>query len=439
MFTNIMKTKILLAAAVVLSSVAACFSQPPGQPAITGPLSWSDCVSMAMRNNPQLASSEDSVEASKYSYYGSHNGILPQISLSHSYSQSGTVVTPTTVIPTGATTEWEAAGSISLNIFNKSQYATIAAALASLTQAQANNRQTSAQVRLNLRTAFCQLLYAQKNIEVSQNIVNMRDVESQLVTLRYNSGTEYKGNMLEAKAELLQAQADLAQSKRDFRTDQRLLCQQLGLDEFTVITVTNTLTVQDPGQLPEHNEEALLANRPDVSLQEAVVKGSEASLSQANSSLWPTLSGNYTSNMYGPQEFPSSQSYQYGLTLKYSLFGGGLTAAYDSISSAKNNLKKSKQDLRAVRENAIASIESSWSSFKQAMDSEKVNEALLEAPRVRNEEADIHYDSGLLTYDNWEIIASARISQERQTIQAELSAQTAEAAWENALGKQLGE
>jgi hypothetical protein len=68
-----------------------------------------------------------------------------------------------------------------------------------------------------------------------------------------------------------------------------------------------------------------------------------------------------------------------------------------------------------------------------------VQQALLAAARQRSAEADVRYQSGLLTYDNWEIIVSDRISTERQAISAKLAAVNAEAAWERSLGKGLGE
>ena len=68
-----------------------------------------------------------------------------------------------------------------------------------------------------------------------------------------------------------------------------------------------------------------------------------------------------------------------------------------------------------------------------------MQQALLAAARQRSAEADVRYQSGLLTYDNWEIIVSDRISTERQAISAKLAAVNAEAAWERSLGKGLGE
>lgn len=428
-----MKMKIIVA---LVCCVVYCGSTGFSQSlSSNSPLSWQDCVSIAAKNNPAIASSRYALEAGKASYYGSYNGILPQVNLSHSYSDSQNGINNS-----GNNAVWETQAAASLNLFNMSQFSSIEASRALVAQAEANQRAASALLRFNLAKAFYQMLYAQKNVEVSKNIVHMRDEEAQLVTLRYNSGTEYKGNMLSAKAQLLQATADLDQAERDVRTAQRALDQQLGYDDFVVVSVTSTLVINEPGDLPK-DEPLLLAHRPDINLQNAVIKSVEASLDQSRSSLWPTLSANYSlvsSNQNEADTFQNFQS-EWGVLLNYPLFGAGPTASYYARKAATSNLLKAKEDLRAATQNALVDIETAWSNFKGAIDQSVVANALLDAARVRNDEADIRYDSGLMTYDNWEIIASDRINQERQAIQAQLNEFNAAATWDNALGKQLEE
>ncbi|MCX5782334.1 MAG: TolC family protein [Elusimicrobia bacterium] len=429
-----MKIKVIITIAISLV-MPICLVPVFGQTVRTdSPLSWTDCVTLALSNNADLSSSRYALAASKSSYKGSYNAVLPQVALSNSYSSSDN---PSS---TGGANSgnWQAQASANLNIFNKAAYASIQGAKAQTTQQQANARQVSSLLRFNLRKAFAQLLFAQKNIEVSKNIVAMRREEAQMVILRYNSGRESKGNMLRANAQSLQAKADLAQSERDLRTARAVLNRQLGLDDFTAIAVTGTLnTTQAPPDAPK-DERALMKDRPDVALQEAAVKSAETGLSQSESSFWPVLSANYSFSGSGPNEIPSLYS-SWGVGLQYPLFGGGPTATYYARSAAKNNLEKARQDLRSVREQAIVDIETSWSTFAGAVDQLRVQSALLEASRQRNDEANIRYDSGLLTYDNWEIIVSDRVNQERQAIQAQLNSVTAEAAWLKALGKPIEE
>jgi outer membrane protein TolC len=225
----------------------------------------------------------------------------------------------------------------------------------------------------------------------------------------------------------------------DVRAAQKTLDRQLGLDDFRPLAATGTLTAQAPPESPKVDE-TLLSMRPDVAVQEAVVKGFAASLSQARSTLWPNLSFNYSRSRTGPSEFPSAQyGWSFSGLLSYPLFSGGPTAAYYGVTAAKANLEKARQDLRATRDSAITDLETSWTDFARASAQARVQADLLAAARQRNVEADVRYDSGLMSYDNWEIISTDRINQERQTLSSRLNSVLAEAAWEQALGKQLGE
>jgi len=421
--------KRIVALAMCLAWAAGAAAQEQPAPA-SKPLTWADCVALALRKNPDLASSFAAAEAQRAAYRGSFNGVMPSLTLSNGYSDSSSNLTGN---------RWSAQATADMDLFNPAKLAGIRSASASLTQAEANRRLTSASVRFNLWQAFMQVLFAERSIEVNRRILQLRDNDARLVALRYDSGRESKGNMLRAKAQLQQAQADLNQAMRNLRADQTALDRQLGLDDFQRVEATGTLTALPPPAFPE-DPSSWLARRPDVAVQQAVVEGARASLSSARSSLWPTLSGNYTRGRLGRDEFPSSgYSWIGGLTLSYPLFGGGPTSTYYAIKAADRSLERAQQDLRSVRDQAVTDLETSWASYAGAVDQVSVQEQLLEAARQRNDEADVRYASGLLTYDNWEIIASDRINQERQAVSADYNAAVGQAGWERAIGKGLGE
>lgn len=394
-------------------------------------MTWEDCVSVAMRLNPDLGAASLGRDAGRSGYLGSFSGLLPQLSLSNSFSDSYSA---------GPTTQhWSAQGTLSMRLFDAARLADIRSASASYDRASAALRQTSTDLRFNLRRAFLQLLFSQEAIEVSRRIAAMRRRGSELVTLRYDSGRESRGNMLRAQAQLLQAEADLAQAERDLRTARRSVDRQLGYDEFKAVTATGTWSASQPPELPG-DVGALVSKRPDVQAQQASIRGAQAGLESARGSLWPALSASYSRTAAGRTEFPSGALGWSALgTLSIPLFGGGPTAVYHGVSGAKSGLERSRQDLRSVRNAAAADLEGAWSDFARASAQARVQAALLEAARQRNEEADIRYASGLLSYDNWEIISSDRISQERQSLQSKVNASIGEAGWERALGRGLGE
>lgn len=393
------------------------------------PLTWAECVSIALRQNPDLASAREGKAASTYARRGSYNGLMPTLTLSNSYTDTQ-----------GANNAlWTAQASANLNIIDASAIAGIQSASAQLVQAEARQRLASAQLRLDLRTVFLRRLFDDKDVDVSRNIEELRRKSAQLVTLRYQSGRESKGNKLRAEAQFLEATAQLAQARRRIRSDQRALYRQLGLENVDDAPVAGTLDVVEPPALP--TEIGTIADqRPDVLVQRAGIAVAQADVRRAQSSLWPTVSAGYTRFRTGANEFPSDNSgWSFRGVLDYPLFGGGPTATYYAISASQRNLEKARQDLRSVRNQAMADLESAWSAYATAAENARVQAALLAAARQRNEEADVRYNSGLLTYDNWEIIVTDRVNQERQAIQSQLTATTAQAVWENALGKSLEE
>ena len=392
-------------------------------------LSWDDCVALAAQKNPALVSADYAGQASRASYLGSFNGLMPSLTLSNSYSANGSNGAPS----------YAAQGAANVNLFDMGQIAGIKTAAASYSQAQASLRQASASLRFSLRSAFAQAYIAEKNVDVASKILEIQKRNAEEVALKYQSGKEYKGNMLSAQALSLQAQASLAQTLRSVRTARRALDQQLGLDDFSDLAVTGTLAAQAPPDFPARMQDFLSA-RPDVAVQEAVVKSQRASVDSAESSLWPSLSANYARFRGGNSEFPSdTYGWSAGAVLSYPLFGGGPTSTYFAVKSAKSSLEKSLQDLRAVRNAAIVDMENTWAAYANAMDGLRVAEANLASSRQRNDEAEVRYASGLITYDNWEVIVAEWVSAEQQAKLAQLSAVTTQAAWEKSLGKALGE
>ncbi|HBL16411.1 MAG: hypothetical protein A2X36_03475 [Elusimicrobia bacterium GWA2_69_24] len=414
------RLSILLLTGLAASAVSA---QAP-------PLTWEDCVSLAAIQNPTLVASEYAAAASRASYYGSYNGLLPQLSVSHSYGDSRGA---------GGNTRWSTQAGLSLNLWSPSQLANIRSAAASLGSAEASLRQASAALRFDLRRAFAQVLLSQESVGVSRKIRDIRENGARMVQLRYESGRESKGNMLKTRAQLLQAEADLAQSLRDLRTNRMSLFQKLGFDGYQALSATGTL-VTGPAPAMELELADSVAGRTDVAVQEAAVRSAEAGVRKSRSSLYPTWSASYSRSWAERTEFPrANPNWSLSSVVSLPLFGGGPTATYYSVEASKRQLEQAKETLRAARSAALAELESARSDFAGAVDQVQVQEALLEAVRQQNDEADVRYASGLLTFDNWELILGARVSTERQSIQARFNAAAAEAAWHKANGKILGE
>lgn len=392
-------------------------------------LTWEDSVTQAAAANPALKSSRLSVDASRASYYSSFNGFLPSLSLSNGVSESASSRQPS----------YSASASAGLTLFSAGTAAAIRSASASLNSAEASLRSSSAALRSSLRQAFAALLFAQANLESARAIVVMRRHDAELVSLRYESGRESKGNMLRAKAQGLQAELSVSSAERGLRAAQRDMARQLGREGFEAFVATGVFSSAPPPSRPD-DFRALLPLRTDVAIAEASVRSSKASLASADAVFWPTLSASYSRSRSGATEFPNrSNSWSAGASVSYALFGGGPAAAYLNTKASRLGYERSQSDLSAARQTALSDLENAWSHYADAADQLRVQDALLEAARQRNDEADVRYGSGLMSFDIWEGIVSERVSAERSALSARRAAMDAETAWHRALGRALGE
>ncbi len=406
----------------------------PEERAASRVLSWDDCVKLALERSPDLLSALRASESSRASYLQSYNGVLPNLSLTNSYASGSSALNG------NGKPSYSAAASAGVSLFDLGKISNIRSASAAYDQTLASLRQTSANLRLNLRTAYASVLLAEINVDVSRRILEIRRVGAEMVTLRYQSGHEYKGNMMNTDAQYLQAQATLAAALRSLRSTRRTFARQLGLDDFEEVTATGTLAAAPP-PLPPVETLALLDQRPDVQLQEAVLRSTKASLLSSESSLFPSLTANYSRTRGSSgSEFPASPyGWSAGATLSYPLFGGGPTNTYFAVQASKRSLERAEEDLRTTRDAAVAELENNWASYAGAVDTARVQQAQLVAARQRNDEADVQYATGLVTFDNWSLIVTERVSDEQSAVQSLRDAVVAQAAWEKSLGKILGE
>ncbi len=397
----------------------------------TSPLTWNDCVRVAAEKNPQLLSAIRAQEAGQAQYNGSYNGIFPHLSLSNSYNDSWTS-------GLGESKTWQAQGTASLDLIDANQWASIQTSAAAYRLSQANEQVASTNVLLSLYRAFSTLLYTQEEIDVNKSIRDLWDQNAQMISLRYDSGAESKGNNMQTQAQFLQADVAVTQAGRDLMVAQQQLAQALGQDDFSSLVVTGTWTAERAPQTPP-DLNAIVDRLPVVLAQQAVVDEAKAAVRSAQSQLYPTVSLNYSRGTEGGSEFPQSPFWTFTGLLSYPLFGGGPTATYYAVSAATKNLAKALQDLHTARLQALGTLESAWSGFAQAEDQVRVQLAFLNADIQRKQEADIMYQSGLMTFQDWQVIMNDYVNFQKSYLSAEQSLIAAEGQWRFATGQQLGE
>lgn len=414
---------ILILAASILTANTAFSAETPKA------VSWKDCQKMALLGNPSLSASARALEASRRKYLASYNSFLPKLSVSNSFNRSGNAYS--------ANTSWSARVSASETLFSLKSANSIRQSRTSFERAKADHRLTSAAVRYDLLSAFIKLLFAQENIKVTERIFKLRESNSRMVSLRYDGGTESKGNMMRARALTYKARAALSQSKRLLLSSQRELARRLGMDEFRVLTVTGILKV--PASPENAAAEVLAEKSPKLLLARISVKQSREQLASIRADIFPTLSASQSLNWRGETQFPSDRSWSMGVTLSLPIFSNGPTHLYNNTKSYRQTLLKAEQNLRAERLTAVAAVEEAVLALETANDDVLVSDRLLEAGRQRYKEAMVRYMAGRMNIQNWETIEQELVNSERGYLQSLKIVNIANAALDKLLGIQLGE
>ena len=420
-------TTLLLSFSLLLYSL-------PASPRAGQALSFSDCVKEASTHNLDLLSAEQSLKSADNSKMASLGQFLPQVNINGSVNRSGDDPNLQGVLNNPNYSSGAHLGlSASENLFSGfKDIASVDSANAQLDLARAQLTQTKSQLSHDLKVAFYSLLYSQKQIELLQTIAGRNKANQDLVEMNYKGGTDNKGSFLQAQAAYLESVFEVDQAKRGISLAQRQLSQLLGREKLDALEVAGAFDIPGlSGSTPDFKN--LVLQTPAHLQSLAQLHLAESQYLSSRGSFFPTLSANASLSRDGASFDNMSPGWSAGLNLSFPLFTGGrdffnLKSSEESKYGAEDNLKNS--DLKTA-----SSLESSFSSFQNAVENTKVQEAFLEAAQTREEIGKAQYLNGLLNFQNWDQLETNLTSQQKSELSSYLGAKTAEANWELTQGK----
>jgi outer membrane protein TolC len=299
--------------------------------------------------------------------------------------------------------------------------------------ARAQLTQAKAQLSHDLKVSFYTLLYSQKQIDLLQTIADRNKANQDLVEMNFKGGTDNKGSLLQAQASYQESVFEVDQSKRALAIAQRQLSQLLGRAKLDPVEVAGDFDVPDlPSDNPDYMK--LTLSTPAHLQSLAQLHLSESQYVSVRGSFFPTLSANASLSRDG--EFfdrLDDSGWSAGLSLSFPLFTGGrdffdLKSAEESKYGAEDNLKST--DLKTA-----TALESAFTSFQNAVQNTKVQEAFLQAAQTREEIGKAEYLNGLLIFQNWDDLETNLTNQQKTELSSFLNAKSAEANWELTQGK----
>ena len=213
-------------------------SQPsfPTNLFITEPLSLADAVTIALRQNPNVARAQKDLEASQGVVIQTRAIAIPKLRAAGAFTgvQSTDIDTPR--IPNfdfafGTEQSWSSQIRLVQSLYEGGRILS-ALRVARLTKERSllMYQTVVADTVLEVQLAYYDVLLAAQNIIVQQTSVELLNSELTDTKRRYDAGTVPRFNVLRAEVELANQQPKLIRAKNDFRISKNYLANILGFN-----------------------------------------------------------------------------------------------------------------------------------------------------------------------------------------------------------------
>jgi outer membrane protein len=432
--------------AVLAFAVSAAETNPPSW--LSRPLSLADTLNTALAQNATILKAKNDLEASHGVVVQTRAVALPQVVASGQYKTTE----PQAVENMGTFSQpqqnWNSGLQIVQNIYMGGKLvAAIRAADATKQQAVAVYRTAVADMLLQVRLAYYDVLLAAQQITVREASVKLLQKELEDQQHRYDAGTVPHFNVLRAEVAVANERPALIQARNNYRITKNNLANLLGYDlprdiwEDVPLNLTDTLdTAPFAVNLPDAIQQAL-ASRTELTVARKSIELHKLNVVSAKAGYQPIVSvfagyDWFNAKFTAPVELDHDISgWNAGAQLNWNIFDGALTAG--KVTQAKALYQKSQTDLVDQSRQIELAVRTAYSEFIQARETlesqAKVQEQADEALREANARAEAGTGTQLDVLDAETSLTQARTTQ----IQAQHDYVAARARLERAIGADL--
>lgn len=406
--------------------IALSFAAPAGAAGPDLSLDWDGARRLALGGSPSLAAARATKEQAGHNYLATVNSLLPSVNFSHGLSRSGGD-------SSDPQNRWSASLSASQDLLDMRTVSSVKTARISGEKAAADYRVASASARQSLGTAFTDLLFAQKRLEVQRRILEIRAENARLIRLKYEGGRESKGNALYTEALAESSSVAVRRTERQLAAAQRSLLAALGLDVNRAVRVSGDLQV--PAFEPDQAAFArALESSPRLEAAGKTLEAAKERVANARYYAWPTLRASGSYGWSGDHEFPDNKSWSMGLTLSLPLFSGGPTYHFNSLAAFKKALASAEQVYKAEKLSVSASLRASYEDYLSAAETARAGVSMKTANEERYSEAQVRYMAGRVGFQDLQTIEQNFVDSELNQLEYARQAHARKLALEQLLG-----
>ncbi|MGD0745674.1 MAG: TolC family protein [Verrucomicrobiota bacterium] len=418
---------------------------------ITRPLSLTESLNLALRQNATILKAKNDLEASHGVVVQTRAVALPQLQATGQYKDTDPNAIenfPIAGAPALPHQNWNAGVQIVQSIYEGGKLvAALKAASATEQQALAQFQTTVADTLLAVRVAYDDVLLAAQQITVHEASVNLLQKELEDQQRRYNAGTVPHFNVLRAEVAVANERPNLIQARNNYRIAKNNLSNLLGYNlpreiwEDVPLNLTDSLDAA-PYQvdLPAAIQQAL-SRRTELIALRKTAQLQQLNVVNARAGYKPTVQafagyGWNNSQFTDPNDLGYTlHGWNVGGQLSWDIFDGMLTRG--KVIQAKALYDKAKTDVEDTGRQIELEVRTAYSQFiesREVLDSQKTVQAEAEeALREAGARAEAGTGTQLDVLDAQTSLTQARTTE----IQALHDYDTARARLERAIGADL--
>jgi outer membrane protein len=400
-------------------------------------LTLRDCVELALKNQPAITASRESVNAGRGRVTQARSLYLPQLSASTGYTENHALggAFGDSVAKIYTTT-------LSVNQmiydFGKSGNALDAARMGERSEELDEQRVIQESV-LNVKQAYFALLQAKKLVILSHKTREQADSHLRQAEAFFRAGSRPKFDVTRAEVEVNSAQLGLINAQNSVRIRTLTLYNAIGIDPAGDLDIEDVFSA--PVTIPTF-EQAMaeaLRSRPEILKNEADLDAAKARVKAQQSNYLPTLSANGAYNWasgtqeMGPFKGDIQNSWNAGVMLSMPLFEGGITSG--KVSEERANLHVLEAQGHLIRQSIVIELNQANADIESASARIAMMELSEKKARENLELAQGRYEAGVGPYIEVTDAQVASVNAETDYVQALYDYQLSAARLFKAMGR----
>ncbi len=357
------------------------------------PMSLQDCLETARANSPSLLSAEQSLALAGENVLSAYGAFLPRLSADFGYAHSFVGPKPGRLFfdndtqqyvetPATLSTDYESYSmgiSGSMTLF--AGFGNLAGLKASKWEQQATRHDLDATVSAldqEVIKAYYEVFRAQKIEELNRGSLEVSRESFAQVRRAFMMGAVARSDTLQASVNLAESRLALLEAESALDIAMLNLTTTLGLEPFTRIQVEALESIDFMDLDGDEVMAAAFDFNPDLQASRARQEASGATLTQAKSGLWPSVSAGYRYSWgdLDPPEgldtfFDENYNYSLSLGINIPIFDGfrtrqGISQARVGKRLGEYGLQEQERALTRTIESLLVTLENSRQRVKLA-------------------------------------------------------------------------